>query len=347
MAENTDIDILVQENENIEKIIELFKDIHKVVKHEDFQKFTPEERHEFLISQYKDTSNAYPIVIRFIARDCRFNETALRKMLCKMRDEGRKLKQEREKNSKLFMNKKNQKRDPVKSMQKFVEYQADYAKFLYIEENKKNGLRFDQSKANGIWNAEYNSMISYFKKVRDDEEKNKNEFEEEKNKNLELRKRELLDFINSNDTPQSVEIPAESAAPPTAAPPTPEVDTDIFDKENFDSYVEELNNCKESFEKTEKLAEKLTPDQIAEYSDEIISRLQAVENAINDGFIKQDDYQKHIDAAKFCIDLLNSAVDVINTVIDKPAGLDLDWLEGTSAAPKKNNNKKQNKKSRR
>jgi hypothetical protein len=66
---------------------------------------------------------------------------------------------------KMFSTKKDQKRDPVKSMTKFVEYQADYAKFLYLEENKKNGKHYSMKIANDIWNGEYKSMIDYFKKV--------------------------------------------------------------------------------------------------------------------------------------------------------------------------------------
>jgi len=74
----------------------------------------------------------YPVVIRLMARNFKYNETALKKTLIKMRDEGQKLKEERAKSKKVFSAKKDQKRDPVKSMSKFVEYQADYAKkFIY------------------------------------------------------------------------------------------------------------------------------------------------------------------------------------------------------------------------
>jgi len=72
-------------------------------------------------------------------------------------------------------------------------------KNLYIQENKKNGKHFDMKTANDIWQGEYSSMINYFKKIRDQEKANKNEFDDEKAKNLELRRGELLDFINKQD----------------------------------------------------------------------------------------------------------------------------------------------------
>jgi len=369
------VDLLLQENEHIDKTIRLFNDIYKVVKTEEFKKFDEDDRHQVLIAKYKELSNMYPVVIRLMSRNMRYNETALKKMLEKMRDERIELQKKRESEMKLFKVKKDKKRDPVKSMTKFVEAQADYAKFLYIEENKANGKRYNMKDASAIWHGEYNSMIGYFKKIRDQEEKNKNEFEDEKKKNLELRKQELLDFVLQQqdteiDFADTVEeeneynrayqqVLAQRMQEPAEIPETTEttekqemqekqetreletgiaapdisdiVDGVEFDREHFNSYVDELMHCRESFDKIGDVKLKLTEHQISDYSDEIIGRLQAIENAINDKFITEEDYRTHIEDAKYCIQLLNDAVDIINTVNVAQPEIDTDWLVGTSA----------------
>jgi hypothetical protein len=361
------VDLLVQENEHIDKTLRLFNDIFKVAKTDEFKKFDEDDRHQMLIARYKELSNMYPVVVRLMARNLRYNEIALKKMLEKMRDERVELQKKRESEMKLFKVKKDKKRDPVKSMTKFVEAQADYAKFLYIEENKANGKRYNMKDASSIWHGEYNSMIGYFKKIRDQEEKNKNEFEDEKKKNLELRKQELLDFIlqqqdkdidfveppeEENDynraylhTLQQRETAEQTDQPREletgiAAPDVSDMVDMEFDKEHFDSYVDELMHCRESFDKIGDVKLKLTEHQISDYSDEIIGRLQAIENAINDKLITEEDYRTHIDDAKYCIQLLNDAVDIINTVNAAPleAEVDPDWLVGTSAQPKRSGN---------
>jgi hypothetical protein len=197
-----------------------------------------------------------------------------------------------------------------------------------------------------------------------------------------LRRTELLDFINSqnfddiddigdiesSESIKDVEEPKEfKESIPENVIPANDVsgivealenrehsdNDERFDKENFDSYVSEIINCKESFEKAGNVAEKLSEVQIREYSDEIISRLQAIENAINDGFIKQTDYEHHIKDAKYCIDILNAAVNIVNTVntLVEPVELrspknpeDNEWLVGTSVDRAKSGKKKITKK---
>lgn len=175
-----------KEDANIKEALELAKNIHKIVLDPRFnQAYDEETRHKVVMKKYPNFANAYPIILRFIARDLKYNENAFKKFLNKL------------------------KVDPGKGMEGFIERQSDYAKFLYIEDSKKNGRHWSIKKANQIWNIEYNNMNSWMKKIKKEEESAKNEFEEEKKKNLEIKRKELLEFIRSETFNQSSESESE------------------------------------------------------------------------------------------------------------------------------------------
>lgn len=164
------------EEKNTKDALELAKAIFNTVTDERFFKEYDEDmRHKVVIKKYPNFAQAYPVVLRLIARDLKYNENAFKKFLAKL------------------------KTDPGKGMEGFIERQADYAKLLYIEDCKTFGRHWNMKQANKIWNIEYSHMKKWYKKLQEDEKSAKNEFEEEQEKHLEVKRKELLDFINASD----------------------------------------------------------------------------------------------------------------------------------------------------
>jgi len=165
-----------ESEKNIEEALTLAKNIFAVIKNPEFVKnYDADTRHQVVIKKYPNFASAYPIILKYLARDLKYNEKAFRRFLNKI------------------------KVDPGKGMEGFIERQADYAKFLYIEDCKAIRQHWSMKIASSIWSTEYNHMYKMLKKMKKDEKEAKNEFEEEEKKNLEVKKQELLDFINSSD----------------------------------------------------------------------------------------------------------------------------------------------------
>jgi hypothetical protein len=168
-----------QEEENARLAIELAGKLYKLVTDPEhaktWEKVKPEERHQFLCKKYDSFARAFPVVMRFIARDCKYNEIAFRRMLTNQR----------------------LKREDRKGMDGYIEDQADYAMFLYIEETKKRGHKPNLKLAREIRAVEVNSMRKHMKKIKQKEKESKSEFEEEGKKHVEECKTELFDFIQT------------------------------------------------------------------------------------------------------------------------------------------------------
>jgi hypothetical protein len=164
--------------------LDLAAKIYKVVTDKRFLEIAadPEVRHNILIKKYPNFAQAYPIILRFISRDLRYNAKAFRQFLNKLE------------------------KDPGKGMEGFIERQADYAKFLYIEDSKSRGRHIDRKKAQDIYNFEYANMMKWLKKIKQEERDAKNEFNEESKENLQKKKQELLEFING----ESIDSNADS-----------------------------------------------------------------------------------------------------------------------------------------
>lgn len=173
--------------ENIRVTIELANNLHKSVRIPEFAKLSADERHQFMIEKYKTFADNYPVVLRLLARDMKYNPKAFRKMLNKIKESASQPKTP----SKPGAN------SQMEGMYRFIEHQANYAKFLYIEESKVNGKHVNPKKANEIWKIEYDSMASTLKSIVDKEKKARNKYEEEKKKNLESKRKELLEFVIS------------------------------------------------------------------------------------------------------------------------------------------------------
>ena len=158
----------------IVEAINLANAIYKILQDPKLQEMDGNERHNLILKKYPSFSNAYPLVVKYMAKDLKYNENAFRKLLNKLR------------------------KDPGKGMKGFIERQAEYAKFWYIESCKKLNKHIDMKEANKYMQLEYNHMSKQLKKIEKEQELAENEFDKEYEKNLESKKKELLDFIKKN-----------------------------------------------------------------------------------------------------------------------------------------------------
>jgi hypothetical protein len=168
--------------QNIQEALDLAKNIFKFVSNEEiFKKLSPDERQKIMVKKYPAFATAYPIILRFIACDLKYNEIAFKKFFQKLL------------------------KDPGKGMQGFIECQSEYAKQLYIEDEKANGRHWNYKTAKSIYDINYQSMKDNMKKLKDQEYEARNEFTEEKEKNLIQKRKELFNFLSEIDEP--FEIP--------------------------------------------------------------------------------------------------------------------------------------------
>lgn len=166
-----------KDRETDEAALDFAAKLFEAVKQPDFAKFDAQTRHRTLINKYPNFAQAYPLILRYIAIEMKYQPAAFRWFLNKLR------------------------RDPGKGMDGYISCQADYARQLYIEECKARGRRVNMKTANKIKDIEYTHMRKVVKKMEEDEKKARNEFEDEERKNLEAKKEELLKFINESEDP--------------------------------------------------------------------------------------------------------------------------------------------------
>ncbi len=138
---------------------------------------TPDSRHKFFIEKYKEFAEAFPVVLRLLARDIKYSTRAFNQ----------------------YFDNRLKKREARKGMEGFMEDQADYAMFLYLDECRVHRKHPDMKKAAAIRQAEIHVMRKWHKKLRKDEKESKNEYEEEEKKHLAQRRAELLEFINEQE----------------------------------------------------------------------------------------------------------------------------------------------------
>lgn len=175
--------------ENIRQSIELANDIFKAVSNPDyFNTTTGQTRYEELNKRYPTFAQHYPVCLRLMAHDGKYNEKAFRRFLDKQR------------------------KDPGKGMMGFIERQADYARFLYEEETKARGGHINMKHASHIWGEEYKALKKWVDKLKKDEEDAKNMYETEQNKHDEQRREELLQFFNEQSPALLKEDPKPTLA---------------------------------------------------------------------------------------------------------------------------------------
>jgi hypothetical protein len=141
--------------ENIRQALRLGDDLFTLVKDPLFcQSITdPKQRYQHLCGKYKTFAQAFPVCLRFLACDIRYNHRAFERFLEKQRV------------------------DPGKGMDGFINRQADYARFLYEEETRRRRGHISVKMAGRIWQEEYKHLSHWMKDIQKKEELGKNEYD--------------------------------------------------------------------------------------------------------------------------------------------------------------------------
>jgi hypothetical protein len=157
-----------------------------VVSNKDFVKEVPDPttRHQVVIAQlkkmdkesgttmYEQFSNAYPMILKYMTQYLSYNDKAFEKFM------------------------REQVKHPGEGMKGFIEHQANYVKFLYVETCKAGGKRPNIKEANKRKQMEYEIMNKVVKDLEMKKKEAENEFDDESKHHLEEKRRELLDFVN-------------------------------------------------------------------------------------------------------------------------------------------------------
>jgi len=161
--------------------------LYQIVTNKEFVKEVPDPivRHQVITMQlkkmdaqsnsqmYESFASAYPVVLKYIAQQLSYNDIAFEKFLRK------------------------QAADPGKGMEGFIEHQANYVKLLYVESCKAAHKRPNLKEANRRKQYEYEILNKVKKEMEVNKKKAENEFDEESKHHLDEKRKELLDFVNS------------------------------------------------------------------------------------------------------------------------------------------------------
>lgn len=327
-----------EEKENIKVTVQLANDIYKVMQDERMKKITPDDRHKILLQKYKNFADMYPVVLRFLARDVRYNANAFERMLEKLLKD-QKLKSEEDSRTDP---KKRKKKDPLSAMKAFITHQADYAKFLYLEECKRTGRHYDSRKANAIWSVEYDNMHRALKKIKDDEDKARNEFEEEKKKHLDERRRELLDFIREGveevdgvDGVDGVEAGTEEVdgadgATDERTEEEKEVDKEKEELQELESYVKDLGEAYTSFQRDDgAVLPGIENEDLEEYAYVLEYCKRIFDLAVKHDKMSVEDRNVHEHEIAYCLGAIEKEfLRRREFVIKQKEENDKEWIEG-------------------
>jgi len=333
-----------EEKENIRVTVQLADDIFKVMKDKRMREIDPDDRHKIVLQKYKNFADQYPVVLRFLARDLRYNRTAFIRMMEKMiKDQ----KAKAEADSKIDP-KKRQNRDPMEAMKAFIVHQADYAKFLYLEECKRTGRHYSIKKANAIWRVEYDNMSKALKKIKEDEDNARNEFEEEKKKHLDERRRELLDFIMEERGEFAEEFGDDNGDGDLAEEPTEE-EKEINELEELESYTGDLKEMHNTFKADESKEEKdkmfpgIDNEDLEEYSYILIYCRRLFDLAVKHNKMTDSERETYEEQIIYCLDVIDDEFKRRRKIVhEQKKQRDEEWLEGlvpqTSGKSGKNKN---------
>ena len=194
--------------------------LYQVVSNKEFIKEVPDgaTRHKVVMMQlkemdkqsgarmYESFGSAYPVVLKYMTQRLSYSEAAFEKFLRK------------------------QAQDPGKGMEGFIEHQANYVKYLYLESCKTAHKHPNMKEANKLRNDEFTLLNSVRKDLELSKKKAENEFEEESVHHLSEKRKELLAFVNSELTGGAAEyLPDVDEEAETVAP------TLMTDEEYFNS----------------------------------------------------------------------------------------------------------------
>ncbi len=163
--------------ENKRNAIRMAAEIHKVVSNPlIIQNTDVESRYNMCLEKYKGFAQSFPVILAKMVIENRYNETAFIRYLDRVQ------------------------KNPGKGLEGLMSGQADYAKFLYIEECKAAGKKWSGKYAKQIWEHEYNELNQRAKDIKKQEEQARNEYEENEKKYLAERKTELLNYLSTIDS---------------------------------------------------------------------------------------------------------------------------------------------------
>jgi hypothetical protein len=293
VTDDQKLSLAEQNEQNKLAALDLAGKIYRVVTDERFLKEVPdpEVRYRVVSAKYKNFAQAYPVILRYLARDLKYSHRAFKKFLEKLQ------------------------KDPGKGMDGFIENQAQYAKILYLDLHK--GHHPNMRIANELYRSEREAMSRWHKKILEEEQSARNEFEEEEAENMEKKRKELLDFININE---------ESEIEP--------LDSFHEDMERL-KYGLPLKNPKPTFHdinpevlNKEELA--MTLREMINYEKELLELLDVRNDQIEylESLTEQDKEKIKAEARA-------QAEKARCKPRKGPPKIDMEWLEGTSAAPKR------------
>lgn len=263
MEPASDKELNDQNEKNKLGALEFADNIYKIITNPEFTKHCtdPDVRHKMIAGKYPEFAKAYPVVLRLLARDLKYERSAFKQFLDKLEI------------------------DPGKGMEGFMCRQADYAKFLYYALHK--GKHPNRKTARAIWELEYSTMNKCYKKIIENEKNARNEFEDEANMYLEERRNELLEFVTSEEFAES-NIPKLSQNQQESerlkwdlplANPNP-----TFNDINFEelSFQEKCMLCREMRSYSEKLFESLEQkNMLIEHLENKYAESSSVKTAVN------------------------------------------------------------------
>lgn len=157
--------------DEFERLLELLSTLYKFVL-ENLGEVDVMDRYNMLCEKYPSLSKAHPMVVKYLST-LMYNEKAFRR----------------------YFRLSNDTRGT--GMKGFVECQAAYAKYLYIEECRRCRRPVNKAQSEQVYAAEVKEMRANMKRIEDAEKRAKSQYDEEQERNLEHRRTEFLDFVNS------------------------------------------------------------------------------------------------------------------------------------------------------
>lgn len=323
-----------EEKKNIQVTLQLADDIYKVMKDKRMLEYSADDRHKIVLQKYKNFADMYPVVLRIMARDIRYNHTAFEKMLEKMlRDQKAQSQTDEKKRG-------SKQRDPLDAMRAFITHQADYARFLYIEETKRMGRHIDMRKARAIWQIEYGNMNKALKKIKKDEDSARNEFEEEKKKHLDEKRQELLEFLMAErgDVPDDENAPEDSESQKSRELTKEEKEQEEL--QELQGYCADLSEAYKSFQQ-EDIMPGIASTDLEEYSYVLQYCQHLFDIAVKHEKMTLEDRETYENQISFCMSAIENEYDRRAKIVEEARKKrDAQWLEGLPTLRKPTSRKK-------
>jgi hypothetical protein len=166
----------MQDKQLLEKA-EIGSYIYMELQREPINTLNPQQKSLMISNRFKFFADSFPLVVKLMCINNVYDERAFlnyMKYLLRKNTEG------------------------MNSMDRYIENQCDYIKFLYPELWKREGKHVDNKELGLLWDRERVSLKRFVKKIEDEERLNKSEYEELEHIFDIQRRSELLEFVNKN-----------------------------------------------------------------------------------------------------------------------------------------------------